>query len=283
VKVVVKDNEVDLARIIRNASPGDEILLEKGDYVVGEVFVESDLTIIGKGAGLTRLLLDGHGFTCDAVRSFRVEGLSFVGSRESEVLNVKYGRVEATNCEFTGCELASLHVEVGIAKLEGCSFHQNGYGMLLGEGSIVSVKSCKFSENEVAAVWIEGGDLRVEESTFQENGLGIATTWSSRAKIISNSFLNHTIDPAITVMERADAIITGNVFSNCRCSIMASRYSTAVIEDNTFIACGDARTPVLSISGNCSIRGNILESNRFSELRGLPIATCVGSISERQP
>lgn len=282
-KVVVKDNEADLARIIRNASSGDEILLEKGEYVIDEVLVETDLVIMGKGDGLTRLLFEGHGFICDGVRNFRIEGLSLIGSKDSEILSVKYGRVEATNCDFTGCELSSLHVEVGIAKFEKCHFYQNGYGVLLGEGSIVSFKDCKFSENQIAAVWIEGGDLRVEGSLFQENGLGVAATWSSRAKLVGNTFLNHLIDPAVAVMERADAIVVGNSFSNCRCGVLVSRYSTATIEDNTFNSCGDVRTPVLSISGNCSIRGDVLESNRFLELRGPPLATCVGGISERQP
>jgi len=281
VKVVVKDNKVDLARIIRNSSPGDEILLDKGDYVVDEALIETDLAIIGKGADSTRLLLEGHGLICDGVRSFRIEGLSLICSRESEILSVKYGRVEANNCEFAGCELASFHVEVGIARLEGCRFHNNGYGMILGEGSIVSIKNCKFSENEVAAVWMEGGDLRIEENTFQENGLGVAVTWNSRAKIIGNMFVNHMIDPAVAVIEKGDAIITGNFFSNCRCGVMVSRYSTAMIENNTFTACGDLQTPVISISGNCSIKGNILESNRFLELRGSPIASCVRDISEK--
>ncbi|MBS7288854.1 MAG: right-handed parallel beta-helix repeat-containing protein [Candidatus Freyarchaeota archaeon] len=282
-KVVVKDNEADLARIIRNASSGDEILLEKGDYVVDDVLVETDLAITGKGNGLTRLSLEGHGFICDGVRKFRIESLTLIGSKDSEILSLKYGRVEATNCDFTGCELSSLQVEVGIAKFERCHFYRNGYGVLLGEGSIISVKDCKFSENQIAAIWIKGGDLRVEGSLFQENGLGVAVVWSSRAKLIGNTFLNHPIDPAVAVMERADAIVSGNSFSNCRCGVLVSRHSTAVIENNTFTSCGDARTPVLSISGNCSIKGDVLESNKFLELRGPPLATCVGGISEKQP
>lgn len=282
-KIVVKDNEADLARIIRNASSGDEIILEKGEYVLDEALVEVDLAITGKGPDSTRLLIEGHGFICDGVKGFKIEGLSLVGLTESELLSLRYGRLEAVNCTFTECRYASLYVELGVARFEGCHIYRNGYGTLLGEGSIVSFRDCKFSENEIAAIWVESGDMRVENSLFQGNGIGVAATWGSRTKLFGNTFADHSLDPAVIVMEKSDAVIANNSFNKCRCGVLVSRYSTAVIENNAFNACGDAKTPVLSISGNCSIKGNLLESNKFSDLQGLPVAMCGASgISGKQ-
>ncbi|MEM1658987.1 MAG: right-handed parallel beta-helix repeat-containing protein [Candidatus Jordarchaeales archaeon] len=270
-KVIVKDDDVDLSRVIRNASAGDEIVLERGDYIVGDAIVNANLSITGKGGGLTRLIIEGDGIICDGVMSLKIEGLSFISSSEGGIFNVRYGRVEMVNCEFAECRSSSFEIEVGVAVLDGCSFCRNEYGLLSREGSVVSVRNCKFSDNQAAAIWIEGGDVKIENSFFENNGLGVAATWNSRVKLTGNTFVNHRFDPAVVVMERASAVLLGNSFSNCRCGVLVSRYSTVTIEENTFTSCGDARTPAISISSNCSIKGNILESNKFSELRGAPL------------
>jgi len=268
VRVAVKGGGTELSSALRRASPGDEIILDKGEYRVDGLEVEVDVTLKGGGVGATKLVFDGYGFICEGVRRFRVEGVSMVSLGEAEVLNVKYGRVEATNCEFTGCLQASLRVEMGLARIVGCRFHGNGYGALLCEGSVISVERCEFSRNEVAALWVKGGDLKVERCVFQENMLGIGAAWGSRIKVVDNEFVSHVVDPAVVVMEKSDAELRGNMFYDCRCGILLTRYSTATIEGNVFIMCGDGGNPVVSVGGDCSVRGRVADSNKFVNPRG---------------
>jgi len=275
-----------LEEVIEEASDGDTIRLEAGEYLLNKCLrVEKTIRLIGAGMDQTNLICEGEGAVVqfEGDGTFAVSDLTFKhrGRRWADVVVAESGEIDIRRCRFTGAVRG---------KAEG----EGGNGLRIGGESSGIVVDCESTDNEFHGICVEdSARLEVKGNICRGNGgngitclgstsgtmrgnkclknnlCGIYIGGQARWKVEKNECCENELS-GIDYFDRASGEVRDNECQkNGHHGIYTGQQATITLEGNT---CRDNRRSGISCSGE--IRGTVRNNNCTGNLEyGIYIAS----------
>lgn len=294
IPVGINETMQTIADGIREAKPGDTLLIRAGSYPVGNLIIEKPLVILGEG----RPLLDGDHkveiFTIHA-NNVVIKGLKLINTGNSsvndlaaiKVLDSRGVTIEDNHLEntFFGIYLANTtqsRIEGNTLRSKAVAEHQIGNGIHLWKCQQITVQNndiqghrdgiyFEFVTNSMIVGNHSEANLRYglhfmfshddeyRDNIFVNNGAGVAVMYTRGVKMINNTFDHNwgSSSYGLLLKDIRDSFVTGNVFKVNSVGIYMEGSSRIEFKQNTFANNGYA----IRLQASCD--DNVFERNNF--------------------
>jgi hypothetical protein len=202
-----------LAVALREASPGDRLVVSPGRHRGGHVAASAFLEIVGDGEGVVIESLDDA--PCFAVKggTLILENLTMRAIRRRSgrgryAVTIDGGHLQATRCRFEAASIGLLHHN-GVSRLCDCEVEGlDNVAIQVDRGCFVAER-CKIARAAVINVQIAGSDTkaRLDECTLAEgHGIGLGAYNGAEVEAIScrihgHSKSNVVVSAPVTLIE----------------------------------------------------------------------------------
>lgn len=294
IPVGINETMQTIADGIKEAKPGDTLLIRAGTYLVGNLIIEKPLVILGEG----RPLLDGDHkveiFTIHA-NNVVIKGLKLINTGNSsvndlaaiKVLDSRGVTIEDNHLEntFFGIYLANTtqsRIEGNTLRSKAVAEHQIGNGIHLWKCQQITVQNndiqghrdgiyFEFVTNSMIVGNHSEANLRYglhfmfshddeyRDNIFVNNGAGVAVMYTRGVKMINNTFDHNwgSSSYGLLLKDIRDSFVTGNVFKVNSVGIYMEGSSRIEFKQNTFANNGYA----VRLQASCD--DNVFERNNF--------------------
>ncbi|MBO3461862.1 right-handed parallel beta-helix repeat-containing protein [Aetokthonos hydrillicola Thurmond2011] len=161
---------------IRNAKPGDTILVPAGIYQES-LIIDKPVQIVGIGS-VEEIIIESINSSCILMGAdyAEVRGLTLrcrTGEKNFAGVDIPFGELLLENCDITS-DHSCIHIHGSTAKpvIRNCQIHHGKYfGLLIRKSARGIVEGCNIIMNEYDGVHItSGAELRIQGSRISGNG-----------------------------------------------------------------------------------------------------------------
>jgi parallel beta-helix repeat protein len=228
---------------IRDARPGDRILIRPGVYEGGLV-VDKALEIRGDGP-VADIEIRAYGaqalvFEADdqdgQVANLTLRQVGGAGAREYHAVDVRQGRLELDGCDISGESSTCIAVVEGASlQLRGSTVHHGGKsGVLVCDGSRATLEDNEVTGNGSSGVQVRtGGRATLRRNRIRGNTESGVWVYEGGQATLEDNDITRNGKVGVSVSARGSVTVRGNrINRNTEAGVWVRTGGRAVVEDN---------------------------------------------------